>query len=173
VYVPPLPFELRLEFHELGQRLIHELREVHGLGQAMADALLTEIIVKAQRQLMGPRRVAESPGAAQLEAICEAIAADPSEPVTLAASARVAGMSRTAFSVAFKQHTGMTLIDYVLATRIQHAQRDLESTDHPVSAVAGRVGFRNLGHFHATFRKLCGMTPRQYRRLSEAQGARA
>lgn len=170
-HVPNLPFELRLELNELAQRLIHELHQVHGLGQAMAGALLTEIVVKAHRQVTSaPRRPSDST-AESLEAICDAISQDPEQEVALPAMARRAGMSRSAFARAFRLHTGMTLLDYTLATRVQAARQLLETSELAIGEVAGRVGFRNLGHFHAVFKRQMRMTPLQYRRLSVAQGA--
>jgi transcriptional regulator GlxA family with amidase domain len=64
----------------------------------------------------------------------------------------------------FKQGCGMSIWEYLLRLRVSHAQRLLLTTDWTVLRVAVESGFGSPGRFHETFRRVCGQTPRQYRR---------
>lgn len=63
----------------------------------------------------------------------------------------------------FKQHTEMTLLQYVLQQRIRHACTLLQESSLPVAMIASRCGFNSLASFNRQFLKLQQMTPRQFR----------
>lgn len=62
------------------------------------------------------------------------------------------------------QHTGMTLHQYVLQSRLEYAMTLLHTTDRPVNDIALELGFHSLSHFSNYFKKETGTTPVQYRR---------
>jgi AraC-like DNA-binding protein len=49
------------------------------------------------------------------------------------------------------------------ALRIGETCRSLQETDDSVTDIAFRVGFNNLSNFNRRFRKLKGMSPREFR----------
>ena len=62
------------------------------------------------------------------------------------------------------QHTGMTLHQYVLKSRLEYAMTLLHTTDRPVNDIALELGFHSLSHFSNYFKKETGTTPVLYRR---------
>ena len=62
-----------------------------------------------------------------------------------------------------KTATGHSPQDFILRTRIYHAFNLLINTDHPVRAIAQSVGINNTTYFYRAFKKITGMTPKQYR----------
>lgn len=60
--------------------------------------------------------------------------------------------------------TGMSLHRYLLYIRISNAIDLLETTALPISAVAQQTGFDDVCYFSKYFRKLTGLSPRDYRR---------
>lgn len=62
------------------------------------------------------------------------------------------------------QHTGMTLHQYVLQSRLDYAMTLLHTTDRSVNDIALELGFHSLSHFSNYFKKETGTTPMQYRR---------
>ncbi|MFN2352641.1 MAG: helix-turn-helix transcriptional regulator, partial [Kiritimatiellia bacterium] len=86
------------------------------------------------------------------------------EPLPLAALARGAGYSRFYLARLFKQHTGLSVKQYILQRRIAAAKLLLR--DAPaltVLAVARKTGFQEFALFNRSFKKLTGTTPSGYR----------
>ncbi|WP_030694300.1 AraC family transcriptional regulator [Streptomyces globisporus] len=92
------------------------------------------------------------------------------EPWTIDSLAREVGMSRSAFTAAFRELVGESPARYLSARRMQEAGRLLTETSLPQSAVPERVGYRSAVGFHLAFRKWFGMTPGEYR-SGEARAA--
>ncbi|MBN1763752.1 MAG: helix-turn-helix domain-containing protein [Sedimentisphaerales bacterium] len=63
----------------------------------------------------------------------------------------------------FKKTFGVTMNNFVIQHRVQHAQRMLVTTNKKIIEIAYASGFNSLSRFNASFKSLCGCTPRQYR----------
>jgi transcriptional regulator GlxA family with amidase domain len=77
---------------------------------------------------------------------------------------RRSGLSRRTFNRRFKSATGHAPLDYVQRLRIEEAKQILETTDHPVEAIAGEVGYGDAVSFRRLFKRLVADTPALYRR---------
>ncbi len=64
----------------------------------------------------------------------------------------------------FKKHTGQTVFDYLVETRIEEAKKLLESTDITMHGVCEAVGYTSKSHFSETFKKKVGITPKEYQK---------
>jgi AraC family transcriptional regulator len=78
--------------------------------------------------------------------------------------AALVGLSRFHFATAFRLATGQTPHAWLTALRIGRARQLLARPDLPVTGIALDVGYQTPSSFAAAFRKLTGMTPREYRR---------
>lgn len=67
----------------------------------------------------------------------------------------------------FQKTFGTTLINYLTQHRVSHAQRLLATTTHTVTEVAFQSGFLSISRFNEAFRRACGCSPREYRKLHE------
>jgi len=76
------------------------------------------------------------------------------------------GMSRSHFSRAFKQATGLAPREWALRLRIDRARELLVCSDAPISRVGQECGFADQSHFCRSFRKLVGCTPNRWRQAS-------
>lgn len=65
--------------------------------------------------------------------------------------------------VIFRQHTGMTISQYLTLQRVAHAQRLLATTDDPITDIAFRSGFRSVSRFYEAFRQQTKNSPRRFR----------
>jgi AraC family transcriptional regulator len=88
------------------------------------------------------------------------------EDISLAAIARVAGISPFHFSRVFKAFTGSAPHRYLVQLRLEHAGTFLRNTRLSVTEICFDSGFASLEHFLAMFRQRFGCTPRQYRTMS-------
>jgi YesN/AraC family two-component response regulator len=84
-------------------------------------------------------------------------------PVSLTALARETGMSRFAFSRAFRSVMGRSFRDYLAHYRVAQARALLEHGVHSVSEVAHIVGFGDLPRFDRVFKRRVGVSPSRYR----------
>lgn len=75
-----------------------------------------------------------------------------------------AAMSRRSFTRHFRQHTGTTVGQWLLAQRLALAQRLLETTAQPVERIAERAGFGSALSLRQHFAAALHTTPSLYRR---------
>lgn len=86
------------------------------------------------------------------------------QTLTLDILAGRAKLSVSRLAHRFKEETGTTLIEYLTWVRIGHAQRLLVETDKSCQKIADEVGYNNQSYFSRAFRRVVGITPRQFRR---------
>lgn len=72
----------------------------------------------------------------------------------------------------FKQHMQMKLSDYIMGEKIKLAQELLRDTSQSVGTIASILSFKDSSHFSHCFKRVTGLSPRQYRNstLSHNQG---
>ena len=63
----------------------------------------------------------------------------------------------------FERHTGMTIHQYVIETRITEAKKLLLNTDMPIYEIAEATGFNSSAHFTTYFKKHVGLSPFVYK----------
>lgn len=73
-------------------------------------------------------------------------------------------ISKYHFCRQFKKATGMTVMEYILKTRIVLAKNDLRKTALPVAQISDSAGFSSPAYFCRVFKQETGLTPLQYRR---------
>lgn len=66
----------------------------------------------------------------------------------------------------FKEHTGVTLLQFLNMTRCEAAKKLLEDTDMCIESIAYEVGYVTASHFTRVFKSIVGATPSNYRRMS-------
>ena len=79
--------------------------------------------------------------------------------------AREAGLSCGYFHGLFQRETGMTPARHQLNVRVTAAKNRLIQTDQSVTEIAHDVGFSSSQYFATAFRRVTGISPRDYRML--------
>jgi len=79
-----------------------------------------------------------------------------------------AGLSRAAFAQRFKRVTGDTPGHYLARLRVQRAMDLLRETDENLDAIAARVGYGDPFVFSKAFKRLQGVSPREFRNTARA-----
>ena len=64
----------------------------------------------------------------------------------------------------FKEETGVKFVDFLTNFRISMAKRMLVSGKYKVAEVAETVGFSDQKYFQKVFKKVCGVTPSEYKK---------
>lgn len=80
-----------------------------------------------------------------------------------------AGMNRTYFCLFFKKHYGLSLTDHVNNLRIDMACTMLDDGKSTIAETALACGFPTVTYFNRIFKKLKGITPREFRSQGSPQ----
>ncbi len=87
--------------------------------------------------------------------------ADPNPVTTLIDQS---GLPPTTFSRRFKRATGYNPMDYVHATRMEHAKDLLTKEAHNIDEIGFLVGYEDPASFRRLFKRKSGISPSHYRR---------
>jgi len=128
------------------------------LSLALAAYLLKRYAHKTSPE--GRREPALSP--LQVRRVREYIRENLAHDIGLAEIASQVSLSPHYFSMLFKRSVGVSPHHYVLRERIQESQQLLAARRMSISGVAVSLGFSDQSHFSQAFRKMTGMTPKQY-----------
>ena len=98
--------------------------------------------------------------------VCDYMQANYHRQIYLAELAALAQLSEYHFCRMFKQSMAQTPQAYLLAVRIEQVKVRLADKGAAMAEVALQCGFANQSHMGRYFKKLVGISPRQYRQLS-------
>ncbi len=73
-------------------------------------------------------------------------------------------ISKYYFCREFKKHTGMTVMKYILKTRIVLAKNELKKTNLPITEISERFGFSSVSYFCRVFKEEENCSPLRYRK---------
>jgi len=87
------------------------------------------------------------------------------EGITLDEIAGIVGFSPGYFSSLIKKEMGIGFSEYLVQLRMEKAKELLKGTNENVKDICNRVGYSDLKHFTALFKKYTGIKPGEYRKL--------
>lgn len=102
-------------------------------------------------------------GKRRVTRVIDFIRVNPDANLSVAAMAQIAGMSPNHFVLLFTEATGLTPHQYLLRARIESAKLHLKDQALSIAEVSRLTGFRTQEHFTKVFRKIVGLTPRDFR----------
>lgn len=85
------------------------------------------------------------------------------QEITMMEMADLCHLSPSYFSRTFNKETGESFVNYISSRRIQLAKELLLETGKSISQIAEEVGYDNISHFTAVFKRTEGITPSAYR----------
>jgi AraC-like DNA-binding protein len=88
---------------------------------------------------------------------------------TLNDLAKAVGMSRTTFSVRFKQAVGESAMGYLTRWKMLLAAERVGQPGEAVALIASSLGYGSESAFSAAFRRVIGCSPREYARQRQAE----
>jgi two-component system response regulator YesN len=98
--------------------------------------------------------------------IAECIDTHLFEELTSRELSRVFRYSGNYIGQIFKSEFGCSLNEFINRKRIERAQQNLKRENLTVSEVAYLVGYKDIHYFCTLFKKITGLTPKQFRSLS-------
>lgn len=149
--------------------MANELSRPQPGGEAVATRLADILVVQAIRawlatDLDGTTGWLRALRDERIGRSLEAIHADPGGDWNLERLARVATMSRSAFSELFAELVGEAPIAYLTRWRMNIAASRLLEEDITAAELAGELGYRSEAAFSRAFTRVIGRTPGSVRR---------
>jgi AraC family transcriptional regulator len=147
----------------LAMRLYREFQSRDSLTPLMLEGLTLELLVQLARdatdttQCQIPRWLWQAR---------DFLHAHFAESLSLGTIAAAVGVHPSHLTRAFRQHFHCTLGDYVRRLRVEYACHLLSTSDKPLLQIALDAGFADQSHFSRTFKRLIGMPPAQFQKVS-------
>jgi AraC family transcriptional regulator len=166
--VPPFDFLNVPELRSTMLAVDAELRAGGGGGPLLVESLANVLVVRLIRHTTGARRLPASADGVlphqKLRTVIEYIMENLEGSPTLEQMAAVVHISPYHFARQFKAATGLPPHQYVVARRVERAQHLLRGDGElGLAEVALRVGFSDQSQFTFHFKRIVGVTPRQFR----------
>lgn len=123
-------------------------------GYLWLQSAICEILEYQQTSRMLPKAVAE--------AICMMEASFP-ETLTLEQLSAAIGYSKNQLIRLFRQHLGVTPVQYALKKKMEYARGMLVYSSLSIGEIAYHAGYDDQAYFANTFKKYTGCTPTAFR----------
>lgn len=95
------------------------------------------------------------------------IQAHLSEKLTIDLLCKQFSVSTTFLKEGFRRAYGVPIHTYLIRQRLRRAQELICTTRMPIQQIAQSVGYEGMSQFNTAFKREYGMTPGQYRKMSE------
>jgi len=173
VVIPPLDGlqvpQLRTAMLAVNDEMTSDAAGSRLAAESLAHLLAVHLIRNTSAARLPTRRTSRRTESAlpskKLRAVVEYIEEHLDAGLTLEQMASAAHLSAYHFARQFKAATGMPPHQYVLARRVDRAQRFLQSNDDlSLAEIAARVGFSDQSQFTHHFKRVIGVTPHKFRR---------
>jgi AraC family transcriptional regulator len=155
----PLIYEIGLALKKVLETHQSNRLYIESLTTALSAHILQHYSIQRPNLNRYVGRLSQS----KLQQVIDYISDRLDQNLSLVDLAAVVQMSTHHFARSFKASTGTTPHQYVVQRRIEKAKQLLMQWDLMIADVCQAVGFHNQSNFTTTFRKLVGVTPRQYR----------
>ncbi len=127
----------------------------------LMEKLMINFLEKLKTGVLAPKiKVDEVNNMIQAEA---ELVKNFSEPAAnISSLSKMAGMSPTKFKKQFRNFYGLPVFEYYQKNRMLYAKNLLKQGVYSIQEVGNNVGYTNLGHFAAAFKKEFGLLPKDW-----------
>ncbi len=134
----------------------------------MLDSLMRMLLVKVSENAESDSKVMQTadPHYAALMDLRSKIYRNPQQKWNVDTMAADVSMSRSYFQHIYREVFGVSCITDVINGKIEKAKEILGETSCTVSQVAAMCGYDNEEHFMRQFKKIVGITPTKYRKMT-------
>jgi len=163
-------FYNNIELTSTINKLIKECMSSSITKDVLADLTLQELLIRIiQTQTLksiddNKKLESNSP----ISMVLEFIRSNIKENFNLKDLSDKAGMSTTSFYRFFKRELGMSPIEFILNEKIKIAKQLLKYPGIQINEVGFQSGFEDSNYFIRLFKKVEGITPKQYQQLNSS-----
>ena len=149
--------------NSLAAKLYREFRMMDELSILALEGLAVELIVETSRNHTNQR---ERRPPRWLDDAKEILKANFSKPPNLDQLGQAVGIHPVHLVRVFRKFQKATVGEYVRQLRIEHARQKMLSSNDSLVEIALSCGFADHTHFSRSFKRVTGMTPSEFRRIS-------
>lgn len=159
-------FTTTVDFHS---ELASQVRELHSMimqeenefrKEEIFFLLLEQLVQEHMKQMSAPK----TEQSMEVKAICGFLEKNYMENITLSELSSLTGLNKYYLIRSFTKQKGISPYSYLETIRIDKAKKLLEQGVLPID-VALQTGFTDQSHFSNFFKKLIGLTPKQYKNI--------
>lgn len=156
-----------MEFVLFRNELTSSLKELHLMimeeeKNLKKDELFLFIMEQLIREYSNPvSEMTIQEASAEIKTVCDYLENNYMENITLNQLSNLTGLSKYYLLHSFTKQKGISPYNYLQTIRIGKAKKMLEQGVAPID-VAFKTGFTDQSHFTNFFKKLIGLTPKQY-----------
>jgi len=134
-------------------------------AQAALKTLIMHLTAEARRETQAEAGVIDTSGFNKLsKRVIEYLTCHYPENLSLDEISEGVGITKNYLCNAFKNNTGITIIECLNMIRIRKAAEQIVYSDLPLSQVAQMCGYVSVSHFNRVFMRYMGLPPGQCRR---------
>ncbi|MBI9016812.1 MAG: AraC family transcriptional regulator [Phycisphaerae bacterium] len=145
------------------KQLIDEHRSPKESSKIVARIALIQILIAALR-IFKTQELANSQLSQEIKRACDFIDANFQFDLKNEEIAKKANLSVSSFYLRFSEEVGVTPREYITQKRIHKARQLLRNSSISITKIAQSVGFSSSQYFATFFKKITGVSPRQYQR---------
>ena len=155
----PVSVELTPLLGLLVDRLI--TAELSEESRQLTERMILDVMRPSSREL-----VLDIPASSLVRPIVDTLRDNPADQTTLAVWARRLCVSTKTVTRTFEAETGLGFSRWVVTAKVKQAVK-LLGADMEIAEVAEKVGYRSVSAFITAFRRVAGLTPGQFRGMSD------
>nr|WP_241029969.1 HTH-type transcriptional activator RhaR [Citrobacter sp. ku-bf4] len=149
-------------------QLEHESNQLDPIANDMAELLFGQLVMTLKRHRYATDTLPATSSETLLDKLITALAASLERPFALDAFCCQEACSERVLRQQFRSQTGMTINQYQRQVRVCHAQYLLQHSRLMIGEISMKCGFEDSNYFSVVFTRETGMTPSQWRHLSNS-----
>lgn len=176
----PIFFDFKNEKRILADRIIKKLISLPDADIGIATKESASLLAEFLRLLCSDSEVSNNLNflyikdrANMIAKAVQYICSHYCEKITLEKLCSITMMSQRLFTESFRAVTGQSSSKFILNYRISKATHQLSTTTKSIAQIARDVGFVTSARLTHVLKDAKGMTPREYRKLTQEEGLRA
>lgn len=159
-----LPKKTQIDVSQILMTMLRENNHPDDFSQAFLVVKLAELLLQIHRNGQLVSSTMQEGKDNTIDKVVKYIETNFNQPISLEDLANIANLSPAYFSRKFRKETGITFKDYLNLIRNKRACQALLTTDDSVTKIAADCGFSSSNYFKDIFRKMNGVSPREYRK---------
>jgi len=149
-------------------QLEHESNQHDPIANDMAELLFGQLVMTLKRHRYATDTLPATSSETLLDKLITALAASLERPFALDVFCDREACSERVLRQQFRSQTGMTINQYQRQVRVCHAQYLLQHSRLMIGEISMKCGFEDSNYFSVVFTRETGMTPSQWRHLSNS-----